>query len=141
MTSTAIVPADSPRPAALPDSDLDVVVEVMRAAGGWRRATDAGNQRRQARGLRPISIRQMKRVLRLAGRLEDFPRPPNVWHRPSKADLTDEECNIAMAARAMEKSWDDTVALVNAGRPEKDRISDRTLRDRLRERGLWRPTR
>ena len=63
--------------------------------------------------------------------------------RRRKPDLTGAECNLAVAALAgpprkkgQGERWRAAADAVNAGRQPGDRISRRTLRTRLAERGL-----
>lgn len=114
---------------APPVNPLDLAVAALRARLGWQKAADAVTEARGA----PISRRQLRRELRAAGRLEKFPPGHAGKGRPRKPALTEAECKLARDLRAGGMPWEDVVDQVNAGRALEARISDRTLRDQLKE--------
>lgn len=113
---------------------LQVGLEALRARQGWLPAAKAATR---AKGSN-VSPRQLRRELRAAGLLDAF---PPAWKagagRPRiKPPLTDDEVKFAIATRdAPGGTWELAAEAINAARPPAARVSDRWLRDHLKERG------
>ncbi len=116
----------------LSPAQLDLAVSILRSGQGWRPAVEAINAQLVAAGQPRIDRRTLRRHLQKAGRLEAFPHAPWIHGRPRKP-WSDEDCKVAAEARSRGLEWEDVADLVNAGRRPEDRVSKRTIRDRLAE--------